>query len=52
MSLCDEGSIAIIPVDIKAKKSPSESSAYDVLTMRTGKILEWYPAHVKVKVYN
>lgn len=52
MSLCDEGSVAIIPVDIKAKKSPSESSAYDVLTMRTGKILEWYPRHVKVRVYN
>jgi hypothetical protein len=50
MSMFDEGAVAIVPVDTSF--DPTESTSYDILTMRTGKILEWYPAHVKVQVYN
>ena len=50
MSMFDEGVVAIVPVDTSI--DPMESNSYDILTMRTGKILEWYPAHVKVRVYN
>ena len=50
MSMFDEGVVAIVPVDTSI--DPTTSNAYDVLTMRTGKILEWYPTHVKVRVYN
>lgn len=49
MSMLDEGCIAIVPVDTT---SDPKTGSYDIETMRTGKILEWYPAHVKVKVYN
>lgn len=49
MSLCDEGAIAIVPVD--ANTNPTTGS-FDVLTMRTGKITEWYPRNVKIEVYN
>lgn len=50
MSMFDEGAVAIVPVDTSF--DPSKSSSYDILSMRTGKILEWYPMHVKVQVYN
>lgn len=50
MSMFDEGAVAIVPVD--TSYDPTISSSYDILSMRTGKILEWYPAHVKVRVYN
>ena len=50
MSMFDEGAVAIVPVD--TSYDPTVSSSYDILTMRTGKILEWYPAHIKVRVYN
>ena len=50
MSMLDEGCVAIVPVDTTF--DPTVSGSYDVNTMRTGKILEWYPSHVKVKVYN
>lgn len=50
MSMLDEGKVAIVPVDTTL--NPKESGAYDILSMRTAKILEWYPAHVKVEVYN
>lgn len=50
MSMLDEGSVAIVPVDTTL--NPKETGAYDVLSMRTGKILEWNPKHVKVRVYN
>lgn len=48
-SMLDEGCVAIIPVDTDI--DPDEGS-YKIETMRTGKILEWYPQHVKVRVYN
>lgn len=50
MSMLDEGCVAIVPVDTTF--DPSTTGAFDINTMRTGKILEWYPQHVKVRVYN
>lgn len=50
MSLFDEGSIAIVPVD--TTRDPTDSDAYDVNSLRVGKITEWYPQAVRVKVYN
>lgn len=50
MSMLDEGSVAIVPVDTNL--DPTVTGSYDILTMRTGKILEWYPKHVKVRLYN
>lgn len=50
MSMFDEGAVAIVPVDTSV--DPRKTNSYDILSMRTGKILEWYPAHVKVRVYN
>ena len=50
MSMLDEGCVAIVPVDTTV--NPAISGSYDINTMRTGKILEWYPAHVRVRVYN
>lgn len=50
MSMFDEGSVAIVPVDTTI--NPELSSSYDILTMRTGKIVEWRPNHVKVRLYN
>lgn len=52
MSMFDEGCVAIVPVDIDRNIDPEVSGSYDIDTMRTGKILEWYPRHVKVRVYN
>lgn len=50
MSMFDEGCVAIVPVDTTI--DPEQSNSYDVLTMRTGKILEWKSQHVKVRLYN
>lgn len=50
MSMLDEGCVAIIPVDTET--DPKVSGSYDILTMRTGKILEWRPTTIKVRVYN
>lgn len=50
MSMLDEGSVAIVPVDTTF--NPEVTGSYDIQTMRTGQILEWYPNHVRVRVYN
>lgn len=50
MSMLDEGCVAVVPVDTNIK--PNVGGAFDIMTMRTGKILEWYPQHVRVRVYN
>ena len=50
MSMLDEGCIAIVPVDTST--NPDEPGSTDILTMRTGSIVEWYPRDVKVRVYN
>ena len=50
MSMLDEGCVAIVPVDTTF--NPDVTNSYDINTMRTAKIVEWYPAHVKVNLYN
>ena len=50
MSMFDEGCVAIVPIETTA--NPSITDSYDIYSMRTGKILEWYPDQVKVRVYN
>ena len=50
MSMLDEGCVALVPVDTDI--DPSITDSYKILSMRTGKIIEWYPAHVKVRIYN
>lgn len=50
MSMLDEGCVAIVPVDTSF--DPKVTGSYDILSMRTGKIVDWYPGHVKVQVYN
>ena len=50
MSMLDEGCVAIVPVDTSI--DPSLSSSFDIKTLRTGKIISWYPQHVKVSLYN
>ena len=50
MSMLDEGCVALVPVDTTF--NPEVTGSYDIQSMRTGKIIEWYPEHVKVQVYN
>ena len=50
MSLCDEGCVAVVPVDTTI--NPSMSNSYDIQTLRVASILEWYPKHVRVRMYN
>lgn len=50
MSMFDEGVVAVVPVETSF--SPIESGSYDVHELRTGKVLEWFPQHVRVSVYN
>lgn len=49
-SMFDEGCVAIVPTDTTL--NPHNTNAYDIQRMRTGKILDWYPEHVRVRVYN
>lgn len=49
-SMCDEGAIAIVPVD--TTMNPKDTTSYEINSLRTAKILEWYPRHVRVRVYN
>lgn len=50
MSMFDEGSVAIVPVDTIYDLEKTDS--FDVVSLRTGKVVEWYPAHVKIRAYN
>lgn len=50
MSMFDEGVVAIVPVD--ATINPAVSTSFDIITLRTAKILEWFPRHVRVRIYN
>lgn len=50
MSLLDEGCIAILPVD--TTDDPNETGSYDINTMRVGKVVDWYPRHVRVEAYD
>lgn len=51
LSLLDEGCIAIIPIDTSTNPDDPDGTV-DILSMRTGRIIEWYPRDVKVDVYN
>lgn len=50
LSMFDEGAVALVPIDTTI--SPIATNSYDILTMRTGKIVAWYPNHIRVEVYN
>ena len=50
LSLFDEGSVAVVPVD--TEHNPRLTESYDIESMRTGQIVSWYPDHVKVRLYN
>ena len=50
MSMLDEGCVAVVPVE--ADFDPDENNSYKIYSLRTGKILEWMPQHVRVRLYN
>ena len=50
MSMLDEGVVAIVPVDTNT--DPLNTGSYEIETLRTGKIIDWYPKHVRIRVYN
>lgn len=50
LSALDEGVVAVVPID--TDDDPTKSSSYGIETLRTGKIIGWHPAHVRVSVYN
>jgi hypothetical protein len=50
MSLFDEGCIAVVPVETTI--NPGITASYDIQQLRTGRILEWFPSHIRVSVYN
>ena len=50
MSMLDEGCVAIVPVDTTV--NPEVTDSYDIATLRVGKIITWYPKHVRVRIYN
>lgn len=50
MSMMDEGCVAIVPVD--TDDDPDDTSGYQILSMRVGRIQDWYPRHIRVETYN
>lgn len=50
MSMMDEGCVAIVPVDTSI--DPKTTGSYEINSLRTAKILEWMPDHVRVRLYN
>lgn len=50
LSLCDEGVVAVVPVDTTI--NPAVSGAFDITTMRVGRIVDWKPERVLVDLYN
>lgn len=50
ISMFDEGSVAIVPVDITT--DPNVSGSYDIQSLRAGQILDWYPQYIRTRVYN
>lgn len=50
LTMFDKGTIALVPVETSL--NPSITSGYDILNLRVGEIVQWYPKHVKVSVYN
>lgn len=50
MSMLDEGCVSAVPIDTTTKLT--DGAAFDILSMRTGKVTGWHPAHVELRVYN
>lgn len=50
LSLCDKGHIAIVPVD--TSYNPLSTGGYDIYTMRVGEVVQWYPRHVDILLWN
>ena len=50
LSVFDEGVVAVYPVDCNV--SPYNTESFDILTLRTAKILAWYPDHIRIRIYN
>ena len=50
LSMLDEGVVAIVPVETTS--DPRFSDSYDICQLRTGKVVQWYPQHVRVRLYN
>ena len=50
MSMFDEGSVALVPVD--TIQDPNKTDSYDIISLRTGRITAWYPTMIRVEVYN
>lgn len=50
ISLLDEGCVAVVPV--KTTINPDNTESYDIEELRTGRIVEWFPKHVMVRLYN
>ena len=50
ISMFDEGSVAIVPVDTMT--DPNVSGSYDIQSLRVGQILDWYPQYIRTRVYN
>lgn len=50
MSMLDEGCVALVPVETDV--DPNDTDSYKIFSIRTGKIVEWRPQHVKVRVYD
>lgn len=50
MTLFDRGCAALVPVDTTI--NPETSGGYDILTLRVGEVVAWYPNHVRINLYN
>lgn len=49
-SMCDEGVVAVVPIETDT--DPEDTNGYKIITLRTGKITQWYPQHVTVDLYD
>lgn len=56
ISMLDEGCVALVPIDVITNSpkynSPMQTEAYDIANLRVGKVIQWYPQHVRLRVYN
>ena len=50
MSMLDEGCVAVVPVE--TYDDPTQTDSYDIISMRVGKVVKWYPEHVRVRLYD
>lgn len=50
MSMFDEGVVAIVPTE--ASVNPAFSTSFDIMALRTAKIISWYPRHIRIRIYN